>query len=286
MQAPARAHTVPLVIDAQAHVWESSRPDRPWAVGLKPHLPEPLSGEMLLDQMNRVGVDRAILIPAMLLRFSNDYALEMAAAYPTRFGVMGRFDFTAPDAPKQLAHWFDQPGMLGMRLVLKEGAEGGSVADPTVAWVWPAAEAAGIPIMLRVLEEFDELGRLAARHPRLTLIVDHLGLKSQPGPGVFDVFDNVVRLADHANVLVKASSLPLYSNAPYPFADLDVHLQRIFDAFGADRVMWGSDLTRVAKHSGYADVVGHFLDGCAFLSDDDRANVMGLTAARALHWPA
>lgn len=274
----------PLVLDAQAHVWEASRQDRPWAPGLKPHLPEPFGGEALLRQMDEAGVDKAVLIPPMLARFSNDYALEVAATRPDRFKVIGRFDPRAPDALRRLTTWRDQPNMLGIRMVFQDGAQAFAIGDPNLDWFWPAAERAELPVMLRIVSDFDVLSQIARRHPRLPLVVDHLGLPNGTAPAVVSGLDKVLALANHANVFVKASAVPLYSAEPYPHRDLDPYLRRVLSAFGADRVMWGSDLTAQLKEGlSYRDCVRQFAEG-TFLSAEEKEKVLGLTATRVLRW--
>ena len=73
--------------------------------------------------MDAHGVDRAVLVPPLVSGFNNTtanaYALEGAAAHPDRLAVMGRFDPRTPDARERLAHWREQPGMLGVRFSLE-----------------------------------------------------------------------------------------------------------------------------------------------------------------------
>ena len=102
------------VTDAQVHVWEADRPDRPWDRAHAPQLPEPFTVDRLIAAMDEGGIDRAVLVPPQLAGFNNDYALEAAAAQPRRFSVMGRFDPRAPDGEERLAGWLSRPGMRGI----------------------------------------------------------------------------------------------------------------------------------------------------------------------------
>ena len=100
----------------------------------------------------------------------------------------------------------------------------------------------------------------------------------------FADLDEMLALAQRPNVAIKASSLPCYTNDPYPFAKLTPYLKRTFEAFGADRMMWGSDVTRLP--CSYRECLDHFAKELPFLSDDDRTRVLGGTAAKLLRWPA
>src|SRR4051812_45464455 len=110
-----------MIIDSQVHLWEADRPDRPWPIEPAGGLPRatkidvPIGPADLLPQMDRIGVDRAVIVPPIWAGDGNESALEWAAQYPTRLAVMGRFDLWSPTAKQQLENWLDQPGMLGIR---------------------------------------------------------------------------------------------------------------------------------------------------------------------------
>src|SRR5687768_8799545 len=95
-----------MLTDAQLHVWEADRPDRPWDRQHRPQLDEPFTVERAVELLDEHGVDRAVLVPPLVSGFNNDtanaYALEAVAAYPDRFAVMGRFDPRPPDARDRL----------------------------------------------------------------------------------------------------------------------------------------------------------------------------------------
>jgi CheY-like chemotaxis protein len=73
--------------------------------------------------------------------------------------------------------------------------------------------------------------------------------------------------------LYKLSSLPSYSSEQYPFPGLHEHLRRVHDAFGARRMLWGTDYSRLPVP--YEDCLRLFTEALAFLSDDDRAWIVG-----------
>src|SRR5579863_8754681 len=89
-----------LISDAQVHLWEADRPDRPWPKGQQrpPHRPDGFSAEEMLAEMDAVGVDRAVIVPPTWVGENNMMACEAAAKYRARFAVVGRFDVKASDA--------------------------------------------------------------------------------------------------------------------------------------------------------------------------------------------
>ena len=96
--------------------------------------------------MDQAGVDRVVIVPPSWEGERNDYALEAAKKFPSRFGVMGRILLNDPQAPGRLATWKQQPGMLGVRHTFN-GAQTNWLTDGTADWFWPAAAKAGIPVM-------------------------------------------------------------------------------------------------------------------------------------------
>lgn len=276
-----------LVTDAQVHVWEADRPDRPWPPSGRttPHRATPLEAEEMLAEMDRAGVDRAVIVPPSWIGENNSTGLEAAATYPDRFAVMGRFDPEDPAGRSQLATWLDQPGMLGIRITFNTPRFVQWLDDGTLDWFWGEAERYGIPVMAlfqgRLL---DKVHPIAQQHPGLTLIIDHMGRPSGTrGAAAFADLDNLLALARYPNVLVKATSAPSYSEEPYPHRDIQPHLRRIYDAFGARRLLWGSDITRLPGT--YRECLALFQEALDFLSEDDKEWILGRTAAEALKWP-
>jgi predicted TIM-barrel fold metal-dependent hydrolase len=96
--------------------------------------------------------------------------------------------------------------------------------------------------------------------------------------------DQAVALAKYPNVSVKVSASPGVSNEPYPFRDVAVHLQRVFEAYGPRRCYWGSDLTNTFSKGPYRQRITHFTEELSFLSERDKDWVMGRAILARLRW--
>lgn len=279
-----------MIVDAQVHIWAADHPDRPWVPGQagRAHRPTPLGHEQLLREMDEAGVDRAILVPPSYEGDRNDLVLAAAKAHPDRYACMGRLPIEDPACAALLPDWREQPGMLGLRLTFHLEQQRRWLSDGTVDWFWPAAERAGIPLMVLPTHSLDIFSRLAHRHPGLSFIIDHCSLhRSLPLRGPFHLDEAEVqalcRLARHPNVAVKVSALPLFSNDPYPYRDMQALARRVYDAFGPQRSFWGSDMTRLP--CSYRQAVTFFTDELHWLSGDDRRLVMGQAICDWLGWP-
>ncbi len=282
---PASRRTI---VDAQVHLWKANSSDWAWNPGARPQLPEPFTIERALPMMDEAGVDRVVIVPPSL-NDRNDYALEAAKRYPNRFGVMGRVPLQDPKSAALLPTWKQQPGMLGVRVTFNTAAMRAWLSDGTADWFWPAAEKAGIPVMFLAVGEVARFARIAERHPQLTLIIDHMGLNSSSRTNRVTessaaAIDAAIALAKYPNVSVKLSGALGNSLEPYPFRDMTVQLQRLFDAYGPQRCYWATDITNSFANASYRQRVTHFTEELSFLSDSDKDWVMGRAILARLKW--
>jgi len=242
--------------------------------GARPHRAEPIGADEMVAMMDAAGVGRAVIVPPSPAGDSNLCALEAAAKYPGRFLVMGRFDPSADDARERLEGWLRQPHMAGIRMTFHKPQWGRWLDDGSIDWFWADCERLGIPLMLLIPGRLDAVAAVARRHPRLRLIVDHLGLRSNlRDDEAFADLDVLLGLAALPNVFVKASAVPCYSTEPYPFRNLEAHLERIHAHFGPRRMFWGSDVSRL--QCSYRQAVDHFLRELDFIAPSDLPWVMG-----------
>jgi predicted TIM-barrel fold metal-dependent hydrolase len=288
------------IVDAQLHVWERSHADRPWVESNR--LPagaeqaaqhaQPLP-EMTIDgtlaAMDEAGVDAAVIFTPALYGFDNRYSLEAAARDSDRFAVAGNLDPTAPDIEEQIRTWRTQPGALAIRMPLfrPEGRARwqAGLYDPFLA----AAQRYDVPVATYPPYLLRELVPTIEAFPDLRLVIDHLGLP-QPTPfsaterDPFARLPDLLALARYPNVAVKLSAAPTLSREPFPFRDLWPPLHQILDAFGPDRLMWGSDWTRVVHFLTYREGLA-FITETSELSPADKEQILGATLRKILRWP-
>ena len=275
-----------MIVDAQVHLWKAESPDWPWVPGLKPQLPEPMTIERLVPLMDEAGVDRVVVVPPSWPGDRNDYGLEAVRRYPDRFRVMGRIPLQKPESAALLPKWKEQPGMLGVRVLFNNDTTIPWLTDGTADWFWPAAEKAGVPVMFFAPGRVSLFAPIAARHPQLTLILDHIGLT---GAMLKDntlgaAVDAAVALAKYPNVSVKVSATPGLSQEPYPYRDVAPIIKRVFDAYGPQRCYWGTDLTNTFAKGTYRQRVTHFIEELPFLTESDKDWVMGRAILARLNW--
>ncbi len=272
-------------IDSQVHAYERNHPGRPWASTLAG--PPEVTGDDMVAAMDAVGVDGAILVsPFAMYRFDASYAVEVHRRHPTRFGLIKPLDTSDPAVADTIAAWAATPGAVGVRVMMNRDVST-DPADPGVNRVLAAAGRHALPVNLLAWGRLEQAGQLAARNPATQLVIDHLGLQQPfepPAPAQpFADLPKVLALAAHPNVAIKISGACTLSHEPFPYRDIWGPLRRIFDAFGLDRCLWGTDWTRAVALLTYAQGVDAFRRTDR-LSDTERATLMGGAVQRIYKW--
>lgn len=272
-------------IDSQVHAYERNHPGRPWTGVL--HGPPEVTGDQMVAAMDAVGVDGAILVsPYAMYRFDGSYAVEVRNQHPNRFALVKPVDPTNPAVADVIADWKATPGTVGIRVMLNNYAST-DPADPGLNNVLAIAARQGLPVNILIWGRMDQARELAARNPDTQLVIDHLGLQQpfEPPPSAEPWADlpNVLALAEHPNVAIKISGACTLSHQPFPYPDIWEPLGRIFDAYGLDRCIWGTDWTRATALLTYVQGVEPFRLTDR-LSDSDRATLMGGSLTRIYKW--
>ncbi len=229
---------------------------------------------------------RCWVSPFTLYRYDASYAVDVYAAHPGRFGLIKPVDPADPAVADTIADWAAADGAVAIRIMMTRGVST-DPADPGINRVLAAAARHALPVNLLCWGRLEQAGLLAARNPDTRLVIDHLGLQQPFEPPVptepFSDLPRLLALAEHDNIVVKITGACTLSHEPFPYKDLWEPLGRIFDAFGLDRCMWGTDWTRAVALLTYEQGVEAFRVTDR-LSDSDRAVLMGGTLQRVYDW--
>lgn len=273
------------IIDSQVHAYERNHAGRPWHAVL--HGPDEVTGDQMVAAMGAVGVDGALLVsPFTMYQFDASYALDVYAKHPGRFGLIKPVDPSDPGVADTIADWKATKGTVAIRLMLNRGMSE-DPADPGLNHVLSTAAKVGFPVNMLVWGRLDQAAALAARNPDTQIVVDHIGLQqpfSPPPPAApWADLPAVLKLAAHRNVAIKISGACTLSREPFPYNDIWDPLARIFDAFGLDRCLWGTDWTRAVELLTYEQGVAPFRMTDR-LSESDKAMLMGGALTKVYDW--
>jgi predicted TIM-barrel fold metal-dependent hydrolase len=287
------------VVDAQVHAWARDSDEFPWRLDfgsaeknrqVAAHFEaETMPPGRLLACMDEAGVDAAVLVSPTMYGADAGYARHTVAHDPARLAYVGLVDPASTTVEQDVSGWRSQTGALAIRVPIYSAATIASVESGPLRAVLAAAERHGVPVCVYPPGYLDRLESIVRSFPGLQFVIDHLGL-AQPSPVFptvegdgFERLPELLRLAAYSNVAVKATGVPSLSQEDFPFRDVWDPLRRVIDAFGCDRVMWGTDFTRVERAS-YSESVAYLgeIDG---LAAADLERLYGATLRRVLGWP-
>ena len=268
-----------LIVDAQVHIWSSGKPTNP-----NHRQVSAFTKDELLKEMDEAGVDAAVIHPPSSWDpTSNELAVEAARQHPDRLAVLGNFPLDRPESRGLIDGWKRRPGMLGLRFTFLQPHQKTWPTDGTVDWLWPAAERAGLPVGLACANFLPLVGQVAERHPGLKLIVDHMGrVSGTKDAAAWATLPELLALAKYPNVAVKATGAPSYSSEPYPYRNIHGHLRQIHDAFGPQRMFWGTDITRMP--CSWRQCVTLFTEELPWLPAPDKELIMARALCAWLGW--
>ncbi len=274
-----------LIIDSQIHAYEANTPKRPWAK--VPNWPDHVTGDEMVAAMDKVGVDGAIFIsPFAMYQYDASYAVEVQRAHPGRFALVKPVNPKDPAVADVIADWKKAPGAVGVRIMMPKES-GLSPTDPGLDRILQAAARHNMPVNILFWGNLEAGTALIDRHPNTRFIIDHLGIM-QPhvppaAPEPWTELPKVLDLAKRANAVIKVSGACTLSHKPYPFPDIWDPLARVFDAWGFERCLWGTDWTRAYAVVNFEQAVEPFRVTDR-LSESERAMLMGGACVKAYGW--
>ena len=271
-------------IDSQVHAYERNRPERPWSGFLEG--PDEVTGDDMVAAMDSVGIDGALLVsPFSMYGYDASYALEVYAKHPGSFGLIKPFDPQSEETADEMVEWTGLPGVVGAHIML--AYQPFEANDPGLNRILAAGALEGVPLNVLCWSKLPLMRDLARRHPNTQVVIDHVGLvqpfEPPPPPEPFADLADVLSLAEYDNVAIKISGACTLSHEPFPYTDIWAHLGKVFDAFGFDRCMWGTDWTRAVNLLTYKQGVEAFRVADQ-LSDSERSALLGGTLEKIYNW--
>lgn len=253
--------------------------------------------ELAREAMDAIGVDIALAVT------SEGFINCAHERFPGRFPGVHTFFHTHPDLAAEVRRIRAHSAMVAGRALVGDFTTAkmrpqfaAGVFDPLYA----TAEEVGLPIFNSTHGGCARMAAVAEKHPKLTLIIDHIGIAqhpvSPPETMSWAPFEDLLALARYPNIHVKLCGAPLLSQQNYPYEDLWLNLNRMFAAFGYKRVMWGSDYTRLRSADlpkgerprrrgiSYAENLNYLLH-TTHLTHEQKALVLGGNARRLFKLP-
>jgi L-fuconolactonase len=243
-------------IDAHQHYWSLQRGDYGWLTSRDTALYRDFEPEHLSQELAQCSVHATVLVQAAPTEGESRFLLDLARRHPSIAGVVGWVDFEAPDVAERIANLVrDGQGMLkGLRPMVQDISDPGWLDSPTLDAAFEA--------MIRNDLAFDALvtpkhlgavARRLRRHPQLRATVDHAGKPDISNASLEPWAGQIEELARDTRVYCKLSGLLTQANQGAGIDELEPVAVHVFDCFGVDRVMWGSDWPVVTSRASYRE---------------------------------
>ncbi len=291
MTGPEAAPAGPPLVDAHHHLWDLSVRDQDWITG--PEL-APLRRSFLLDEFERTaraaGVAASVVVQTVTVAEETPELLALASGSGLVGGVVGWTDLTAPAVADALAELRELPGgaaLVGIRHQVQGEPDPDWLVRPEVLRGLRAVAAAGLVYDLVVLpQQLPAAVRAAEAVPELVFVLDHAGKPPIASGELRPWADEVAALAARPNTVCKLSGLVTEADwGGWSSADLRPYADTVLRAFGPDRLMFGSDWPVCTLAAGYPEVLASARELISGLAPDERAAVLGATAARTYRLP-
>ncbi len=269
-----------MKLDSHQHFWRYDAVQYPWIPPGSPlhrdWLPEDLAP--LLDA---AGLDGCIAVQARQTIEESRWLLELADTSPIIKGVVGWVDLRSERVEEQLAELSPHPKFVGVRHVVQD--------EPDENFMLGDAFLRGISLLHRHGLTFDILIfpqqlpaaiELVRRFPEQPFVLDHIA-KPQIKDGTISPWRERIReLAQHRNVTCKVSGMITEANhATWSAEEFAPYLDTVFEAFGAGRLMFGSDWPVCLLAGSYAEAFQLVSEFLSRFSSTERAAVLGATAS-------
>jgi L-fuconolactonase len=271
-----------MKIDAHQHFWAYNANDYGWMgpgmeILKKNHLPDTLQ-----PLLKKTGIDGTIAVQARQLIEETRWLLELAGQYPFIKGVVGWVDLRSPHLDEQLTLFKAQPKFRGVRHVIHD--------EPDDAFMLRNNFIRGIGMLAEFDLTYDLLlfpkhlpaaYELVSRFPAQPFVLDHLA-KPLIKEGIREPWATYLRrLAENPNVYCKVSGMVTEADwHAWQPADFQPYLDIVFEAFGPERIMWGSDWPVCTVAAPYAAIAGIIVDYIQQFSADEQAGVLGRNAMK------
>ncbi|CAM5781228.1 amidohydrolase family protein [Castellaniella caeni] len=282
-----------LGVDAHLHFWRYVPAKYPWIGPEMSALGRDCLPEQAWPLLSANGVQAGVAVQARASEAENDWLLGLAHRHPWIRAVVGWLDLSSPSAPQRLERWAADPLFRGCRPMLQDEPDPAALlASPVFNQGVRAVQDAGRVFELLVrAHQFSGLYAFCRAHDAQPMILDHIGKPAIDGkvhaPAFVQWRRQVEHLASLPHVSVKLSGLvtevsaQVAGQAATDAALFWPYLDVVLEAFGADRILFGSDWPVCTVARPYAQVLALVRAWSqARLSHDELRGFRGVNAAR------
>ncbi len=268
-------------IDAHHHLWTLARGDYGWLTPALAPIYRDFQLPDLAPHLSAAGIAGTILVQAAPTEAETMFLLDVAESADLVRGVVGWTDFDAADGVARIDALAARTLLVGLRPMVQDIDDDDWLLGPALAPQLAAMARNRLVFDALVLpRHLPKLLQVIGKHPDLTFVLDHCG-KPRLATGEIAMWQrDIVRLAEHPNIVCKLSGLVTEAAPDWQIADLRQATDHVLACFGPRRLLWGSDWPVVNLAGGYTRWFAAAGALLADLSPDEKADIFGGNAAR------
>ena len=271
-----------MIIDSHQHFWHYNAQRDGWITDHMTILKRDFLPEELIEQMRANGIDRCIAVQADQSEAETLFLLQLAEKHPEIAGVVGWINLAADNASERIEYFSQFEKLLGFRHIIQ--------AEPDDRFMLRQDFQRGIKALARHGLTYDIL--IYARHlpvaiefvrrfPNQNFVLDHLAKPAIKSKEIQSWSRNIRTLAASPNVCCKLSGLVTEADwKNWSETDLKPYLDVALEAFGPDRLMFGSDWPVCLLAASYGRVKEVIENYIGDLSEGEKEKIFGLNAMR------
>ena len=235
----------------------------------------------LLPHLQNTGVDASVFVQTQHNVEENRWVLQLAEEHDFIMGVVGWVDLASEQCEEQLLEFKDHPKFVGIRHVTQDEPDDDFIVRPDVIRGLKILEKHSVPFdLLFYVKHLKHASTLARELPNLPMVIDHLAkpkIKDQITEGWIE---NLKAAAEFPNIFCKLSGIVTEADwKDWTPADLKPFVEPAMEAFGPERLMYGSDWPVCELAGSYEQVFAALVEVLGSLSEHEHAAIFGATAA-------
>lgn len=271
-----------MKMDAHQHFWKYSAEQYGWISGEMGELKRDFLPQDLKPLLEAQGIEGSITVQARQDLDETRWLLQLAAENTSVKGVVGWVDLCSPDLPAQLDEFAKHPKFVGVRHIVQAEPDDEFMLRPEFRRGIERLAEYGLAYDLLLYPRHLPVGvKLVREFPAQRFVLDHIA-KPLIADGIVEPWDAELReLAKCENVWCKVSGMVTEAQwKQWRTTDFRPYLDVVFEAFGPDRLMIGSDWPVCTLSASYAETMGIVADYAAPLDSKMREGLCGGNCAR------
>ncbi|MBJ7539375.1 amidohydrolase family protein [Marinomonas transparens] len=250
-------------IDAHQHFWHLKRNDYGWLTPELTTLYRDFTPDDLTPLLQQHNIDGTVLVQAAPTDAETDFLLALSEQHACIKGVVGWVDFDSQQATERIVQLAQHPKLVGLRPMIQD------IED--VDWMLSSAVGKALQVLSQHRLVFDALVKpqhlanlkaLVDQHPQLKVVIDHAAKPNIKDRDLAQWQRDMAVFRDHPQVSCKLSGLVTEAKKDWQAEELYPYIDTLFEVFGEQRLLWGSDWPVCLLASSYEkwfDTVNRYL---------------------------